>query len=86
MYNLLCVAPNSFPSLGRKARDSMLLVLKLATLVMAPLVILNVTRTAEFDMPYNTPFVGQYAMSLIFAEPIEAILTKLPFNKLMVPK
>ena len=60
--------------------------LKVGDLVMAPLVLLNVTRTVVLDMPYNTPFVGQYAMSLIFAEPIEAILVKLPFNKLMVPK
>ncbi len=86
VYNLLAVAPNSTPSLGRKANDSIPLTLRAATLVITPFVLLNVTKAAEFDTPYNIPFVGQQAMSLITAPPTEEILVKLPFSRLMVPK
>ena len=86
VYNLLRVDPNKTPSLGRKANDSIPVTLRVATLVIAPLVLLNVTKAAEFDMPYNVPFVGQQAMSFTSAPPMEEILLKLPFSKLMVPK
>ena len=58
VYSLLDVAPNSAPSLGRKASDSMPLT-RLPIVVMAPLVLLNVTRAVVFEMPYNVPLVGQ---------------------------
>ena len=58
-YRLVCVAPNSTPSLYRKANDSMPFTLKAATLMIVPLVLLNVTKTVVLDMPYNVPFVGQ---------------------------
>ena len=37
----------------------MLFTLRLATLVIVPLVLLNVTSAVVLDMPYKTPFVGQ---------------------------
>ena len=62
------------------------LTLRDAILVIVPFVLLNVTRAVVFDIPYKIPFVGQKAMSLISAPPMEEIRVKLPFNKLMVPK